>query len=520
MATPTPLDAVRDDEPQLATYRTLPHNIEAEQALLGAILINNEAANHVAAFLRPEHFYLPVHGRIYEAVVKMIDRGQIASPVTLKHFFEGDDGLTDAGGAQYLARLAGSAVTVINAGHYGRTIHDLALRRALVTVGEDVVNEAYDASLDVTANDQIENAEQKLFNLAEDGLAEGGFQSFSASLTEAVQTIEAAFKRDQSLVGVPTGLVDLDKLLGGLHASDLVILAGRPGMGKTALAANIAFNAARSYREEKDELGNRKRVDGAVIGFFSLEMSAEQLATRILAEETGISSEKLRRGEVSNDDFVRKIAPMSQGIERIPFFIDDTPALTVVGLRARARRLKRQHALSLVIVDYLQLMRPTTSMRLNNRVQEISEVTQGLKALAKELSVPVLALSQLSRAVEQRDDKRPQLSDLRESGSIEQDADVVMFIYREQYYMARKQPPEGTVEHTEWMEKMDRVHNRAEVIIAKQRHGPIGKVELYFDEFLTKFGNLDKTHGSDKTPGPDKTPGLDKTNSPADDVPF
>ena len=482
-------------------YRSLPNNIEVEQALLGAILVNNEAANQVSGFLEEHHFFLPVHGRIFEAIRTMIDRGQIASPVTLKHFFESDDDLSNVGGPQYLARLAGSAITIINSENYGRIIHDLALRRSLVTIGENVVNEAYDAPVEETAVNQIEAAEQKLYKLAEEGQNDGGFQTFSNSLTSAVKRIEAAYKRDGNMVGVSTGLTDLDKLLGGLHPSDLVIIAGRPGMGKTALATNLGYNAAKKFKEESNEKGNTKVIDGARVGFFSLEMSAEQLATRILAEKTGVSSEKLRRGEVSNDDFGR-IVKASQDIEALPFYIDDTPELTVPSLRARTRRLKRQSGLDLIIVDYLQLMRPTSSRRLNNRVQEVTEITMGLKALAKELNVPVVALSQLSRAVEQREDKRPQLADLRESGSIEQDADVVMFVYREQYYLARQQPTEGTVEHQEWQEKMANVHNVAEAIVSKQRHGPTGKVALYFNEFLTQFADLDTQHVASSNQNP------------------
>ncbi|MBR46490.1 MAG: replicative DNA helicase [Rhodospirillaceae bacterium] len=502
MASHTVINSVAEDGGELPAYRTLPHNLEAEQALLGAVLINNEALNQVAAFLEPGHFYLPVHGRVFEAVLKMVERGQIASPVTLKHYFDHDDSLSEVGGAQYLARLAGSAVTIINAEHYGRAIYDLAMRRELISIGEEMVNEAYDASLDESAVEQIENSEQKLFNLAEEGGAEGGFRAFHAPLREAVDMITQACKRDGNLSGSTTGFIDMDKLLGGLHASDLIILAGRPGMGKTALATNIAFNAAQALKQEKDEHGNIVAEHGAKVGFFSLEMSAEQLATRILAERSEISSEKLRKGELTDNEF-SKVVRASQEIESLPIYIDDTPALSVAGLRARARRLKRQHGLSLVIVDYLQLMRPSSSMRLNNRVQEVSEITQGLKALAKELDLPVLALSQLSRAVEQRDDKRPQLSDLRESGSIEQDADVVMFVYREQYYLARKQPEDGTVEHAEWMERMERVHNLAEVIVAKQRHGPIGKIDMFFNEYLTRFGDYDRVH-----------------NQMADDAPF
>ena len=498
MATRVPLEEATTETPG---YRSPPSNLEAEQALLGALLVNNEAASLVSAFLLPEHFFLPVHGRIYDAVLRMIERGQIANPVTLKHYFERDEALEEAGGGRYLARLAGSAVTVINAEHYGRAIHDLAMRRALVSIGEEVVNDAYDGPLDQPASVQIEEAEHRLYQLAEDGRVDPGGQQFAAPLASAVEMIEQAYKRDRPLTGAPTGFVDLDRLLGGLHASDLIILAGRPGMGKTALATNIAFNAATRFSAGGEGPDGTGPPDGAKVAFFSLEMSAEQLATRILAEQTEISSDRLRRGEVRDTDFDR-IVRACRTMEDLPLFIDDSPALTIAGLRARARRLKRRHGVSMIVVDYLQLMRPTTSMRLNNRVQEVSEVTQGLKALAKDLDLPVLALAQLSRAVEQRDDKRPQLADLRESGSIEQDADVVMFIYREQYYLARKEPEEGTADHAEWQEKMDKVHNKAEIIIAKQRHGPIGKLELYFNALLTKFDNLDKIH------------------EPADDPPF
>jgi replicative DNA helicase len=494
-------DAQGDGSIDGIEYREAPHNTEAEQALLGAILVKNEAAHRVSEFLEAEHFYEPVHGRIYDAAMQIIERGQHATPITLKSYFERDEALADVGSDAYLARLAGAAVTIINAEDYGRVIYDCFLRRELITVGEDVVNTAYEPAVDETAIGQIEVAETALFRLAESGSHEGGFQTFSNSVINAIDRIEGAYKSDSRLVGVSTGLTDLDKMLGGLQRSDLVILAGRPSMGKTALATNIAFSAARAFRQETDESGTKKTVDGAVVGFFSLEMAADQLASRILAEVAQISSEKLQRGELTNDQFI-KVANASKEIQSLPFFIDDTPALSVAALRTRARRLKRQHGLGLIVVDYLQLLRPAGKSSLEHRVQEVSQITQALKALAKELDVPVLALSQLSRAVEQREDKRPLLSDLRESGSIEQDADVVMFIYRDEYYRERREPEEkGTEEYFNWQKKMEEVHNVAEVIIGKQRHGPTGKVDLFFKPEFTKFGNMERSdHIPDQAP--------------------
>ncbi len=477
-------------------YREQPHNIEAEQALLGAILVNNEAAMRVSGFIEQYHFYEPVHGRIFEASIALIERGQNATPVTLKTYFERDESLSDVGGASYLARLAGSAVSIINAEDYGRAIYDCFLRRSLINIGEDLVNVAYDSKVDEPAVDQIENAEHSLFQLAEKGKYEGGFKSFDQTILTTISDIETAYKSDTHLTGVGTGLDDLDKLLGGLHRSDLIVLAGRPSMGKTALATNIAFHAAKVFKEEISENGEKRVIEGSPVGFFSLEMSAEQLATRMLSESTGLSSEKLRRGQLTNENFI-KVVKSSNEMTKIPFHIDDTPALSIPALRSRARRLKRTHGLGLIIVDYLQLVRPGGRSSPDNRVQEISEITQSLKALAKELNVPVLALSQLSRAVEQREDKRPLLSDLRESGSIEQDADVVMFIYREEYYLERKEPRMDTPDHAQWQNQMEQIHNVAEVIIGKQRHGPTGKVELYFNPSLTKFGNLKKDTSRD-----------------------
>ena len=477
-------------------FRTPPHNFEAEQALLGALMLNNKAYDRVSEFLRPEHFAEPGHGRIYAACVKLIERGQIANPVTLRTYMEQDQALAEIGGAEYLAQLAGAAVSIINAGDYARLIFDLHLRRELIDLGSEVVNTAYEQDVDVTATDQIGQAEARLYDLATTGQTEGGFEDFRSVVIQAVEQAAAAHKRQGKLSGVPTGLIDLDGKLGGLHPSDLLILAGRPSMGKTALATNIAFNAAMSYAEELDALGHPKAVDGAKVAFYSLEMSAEQLATRILAERAEVASHKIRQGELSHEEFER-LTIAAQDLHRLQLFIDDTPALSISAIRTRSRRLKRKSGLGLIVIDYLQLLRGS-GPHSENRVQEVSEITRGLKALAKELDVPVIALSQLSRAVEQREDKRPQLSDLRESGSIEQDADVVMFVYREQYYLERAEPgrrPEESEEkfnerHAKWMERCEEVHNTAEVIVAKQRHGPVGTVRLSFLGEYTKFGNL------------------------------
>jgi replicative DNA helicase len=483
----TPLRQAGDISPRIP-----PHNYEAEMALLGAVLANNLVFDKVNEFLRADHFADALHGRIYEAAGKLIERGQIANALTLKSLFDQDPALLEHGGAQYLARLAASVVTIINAEDYGRAIHDLHLRRQLIDLGEEMVNSAHAHDLDLPATGQIETAEEHLFRLAETGDTESGLRPLTEALTGAINMAEAAVKREGHVTGVTTGLVDLDKKLGGLQPSDLVILAGRPSMGKTALATNIAFNAARAYKLSPE--------NGGRVAFFSLEMSAEQLATRILAEQTGISSDRIRRGEISRDDDFSRLVIAAQDLQTLPMHIDDTPGLSVPALRTRARRLKRRQGLGLIVVDYLQLMRSPAGLRSENRVQEVSEITRGLKAIAKELDVPVLALSQLSRAVEQRDDKRPQLADLRESGSIEQDADVVMFIFREQYYHERGEPKQRDDEssekfaerHSRWIERGERVHNVAEVNIAKQRHGPIGTIELYFDGMVTKFGNLSR----------------------------
>ena len=485
----------RDDD--ALSLRSPPHNFEAEIQLLGAILANNRAFEKVADFLRPEHFADARHARIFEASGKLIGRGQVASAVTLKNYFEQDSTLAEIGGPQYLGKLAAAAVTVINAGEHGRIVHDLYLRRQLIGLGEDVVNRAYAHDLETGAKEQIETAEQHLFTLATTGEQEGQLRPLRLAVNTAIDMAEAAFKRESHVTGVTTGLEALDKKLGGLHRSDLVVLAGRPSMGKTALATKIAFNAARAYREQVLEDGTVEVAEGAKVAFFSLEMSAEQLATRLLAEMTEVPSDKIRRGDVRGEDFPRFVAA-SQELAGLPLFIDDTPALSVSGLRTRARRLQRTQGLGLIVVDYLQLLSSPPGTRPENRVQEISAITRGLKALAKELNIPVLALSQLSRAVEQREDKRPQLSDLRESGTIEQDADVVMFVYREAYYLEREEPARRADEGDEkfhdryekWQQRAAEMHNVAEVIIGKQRHGPIGNVKLLFEGVFTKFDNL------------------------------
>ena len=472
-------------------YRQAPSNIEAEQALLGALLVNNEALQHIGDNLRAEHFYEPLHARIFEAIQKFQDKGQVANPITLRHYFDQDEALSDIGGGTYLAKLAAAAVIVINVRDYSQMIYDLAIKRQLIALGEEVVNTAYTHQIDIPATNQIESAEQKLFNLSMEGGADKGFRALRHSVLKSVEQTDHALKHHGSLVGITTGLEDLDKMLGGLKRSDLLILAGRPSMGKTALAVNVAYKAGLSLMDKAKKAGLTAKEAGSV-GFFSLEMSAEQLSTRMLSSASKINSYSMLNGRITPEEFTH-LVHVSKEMSQMPFFIDDTPALSISALRTRARRLQRMHNLKLLVVDYLQLVRGSASSS-ENRVQEISEITQGLKAIAKELDIPVIALSQLSRAVENRGtkarDKIPQLADLRDSGSIEQDADVVMFIYREEYYLAREQPKEGTTEHATWMADMDKVMNVAEVIIAKHRNGPIGNVKLRFDANLTQFDNL------------------------------
>jgi replicative DNA helicase len=468
----------------------IPSNLPAEQALLGALLYDNSAFERLGDNLQPRHFHEPFHQRMFEAVQTAIRKGQLADPILLAEQFKGDPAFEELGGVRYLANLVDIAPPAANAPDYARSVYDLALRRDLIRIGGDISTLAAQPDAEQDARDQIEQAEQQLFELAEAGGVTSGFVSFSTALQGAVAMAAEAHSRDGGLAGLSTGLVDLDQKIGGLHPSDLLILAGRPSMGKSALACNIAFDVAKHYAWEAQPDGSKKTVSGGVVAFFSLEMSSEQLALRLLAEVSGVSGDRLRKGEIDANEFGR-VRDAAIEIQEAPLFLDDTGGISLAKLTARARRLKRTVGLDLLVVDYLQLITLGDSgSRNDNRVQEISTITMGLKSLAKELSIPVIALSQLSRQVESRDDKRPQLSDLRESGSIEQDADVVMFVYRESYYKGRAEPREGTAEHLAWQEEMDQIQGLAEVIIGKQRHGPIGTVKLAFNSDLTKFGNL------------------------------
>ena len=484
------ISALNPSGAEIQTPDTMPHSVEAEQQLLGAVLTNNDVYDRVASIIGAQHFYDPVHARIYEIAAARIAKNQLASPVTLKAFMEDHEGLKELGGPAYLARLAGAAISAFAVRDYAQMIYDLAIRRQLIGLGRDISDKAAQVDVSSEPREQIVEAEQQLYKLSEQGQTDSGFQSFLRAVTDAVNVANAAYQRDGGLAGVSTGLTDMDKKLGGLHRSDLLILAGRPSMGKTSLATNIAFNVAKAYKRGPLPDGTEGTVNGGVVGFYSLEMSAEQLAARILSEASEVPSEQIRRGDMTEPEF-RRFVEAAKSLEACPLFIDDTPALPISQLAARARRLKRTHGLDVLIVDYLQLVRGTG--KSENRVNEISEITMGLKAIAKELDIPVVALSQLSRQVENREDKRPQLSDLRESGSIEQDADVVMFVFREEYYVEREKPSDDRLdEMVAWQERMERLHGKAEVVIGKQRHGPIGTVELSFEGRFTRFGNLVK----------------------------
>ena len=486
------------------SQRLPPHNARAEQALLGALLANNKAYDRVSEFLSPEHFADALHGRIFQAIVRRVEAGQLADAVTLRAEFEHSGLLDEVGGAAYLGQLLTAMVGIINAGEYGRAIHDAWLRRQLIDIGETVVNNAFGAAPELDGAKQIEAGEEALFRLATEKGQDGGLATFEHALAEAITLAEKAFHREGAVSGLTTGLRDLDKKTGGMHPSDLLILAGRPGMGKSALATKIAFGAARALMREAAtrDADSQVQPKGSV-AIFSLEMSAEQLATRLLSEESRVSGERIRRGEIGQREFDRFIQ-VSRELASLPLHIDDTPAITLSALRTRCRRLARTKGLSLVVIDYLQLMRPSVGTRPESRVQEISQITQGLKAIAKELEVPVLALSQLSRSVESREDKRPQLSDLRESGSIEQDADAVMFIYRDEYYLQQRTPKQMAYDSEDkyqaaldkWQRDMEQVHNKAELLLEKQRHGPTGKIDLFFEGEFFRFADLDTVHES------------------------
>ncbi len=454
--------------------KELPNNIEAEQAVIGSILVSNELFDEINTIISSVNFYDPMHQKIFNSIENLIYKGTLANPITLKNYFENEK--DDLNIPEYLIKITKFSTSTRQAIEYSKIIYDMFVRRELIKISEQTIDTAKQNHLDTNGQNIIENSEKLLFDLAENGSFNSSLVKFDEAMKQTIEMASAAYKNEEGIVGVPTGLRDLDDRLGGLHQSDLIIIAGRPSMGKTALATNIAFNAAQKLLE------NGKKSS---IAFFSLEMSSEQLSTRILAEQSRIKSNDIRRGRISNDQF-DKFIETSKNISELPLYIDETPAINIAAMSNRARRIKRLFGLDMIVVDYIQLMKGTFNNK-DGRVQEISEITQGLKAIAKELSVPVLALSQLSRAVEQRDDKKPQLSDLRESGSIEQDADVVMFVYREAYYLERKEPRPATVEHAEWQAKMNEVSNLAEIIISKQRHGPTGNIMLEFEAMFTKF---------------------------------
>ncbi len=454
----------------------LPNNIEAEQSLIGSILLNNEMFDEISLIVSNKNFYDPMHQKIFSAIEKLIYGGMLANPITLKNYFENQKDELNI--PDYLVKITKFSASSRQAYEYARLIYDLFVKRELIKISENIIDIAKLNELDSDGQSIIENFEKSLFDLAEKGSFSSSLVKFDEAMKLTIEMASNAYKNDEGIVGVPTGLTDLDERLGGLHKSDLIIIAGRPSMGKTALATNIAFNAAKKIQDDGKK---------SSIAFFSLEMSSEQLSTRILAEQARIKSNDIRRGKISEEQF-DKFIETSKNISELPLYIDETPAISIAAVSNRARRIKRLFGLDMVVIDYIQLMRATNTK--DGRVQEISEITQGLKALAKELSVPVLALSQLSRAVEQRDDKKPQLADLRESGSIEQDADVVMFVFREAYYLQRKEPAPATVEHAEWQAKMSDIASRAELIIGKQRHGPTGNVFLEFEEMFTKFKDI------------------------------
>ena len=463
-----------------SSQKQIPSNIEAEQALIGSILVSNEIYDEISSIIDAKKFFDPIHVKIYEVIEKLIAKGLLANPITLKNYFENNEGLKELGGQEYLIKITKFSTSTKQAINYANIVHEMHVRRELIKISDSILNESSNNEISQSGEEIIQNAEKSLFDLAERGHFNRSFLKFENALKQTIDMAKKAYQNEEGIVGVPTGLTDLDTRLGGLHKQDLVIIAGRPSMGKTALATNIAFYAAKNIE---------KKGSKSTVAFFSLEMSSEQLSTRILSEQSRIRSNDIRRGKVSESEF-EKFIETSKNIYELPLYIDETPAITISAISNRSRRIKRLFGLDLIVVDYIQLMR-SGNLKNEGRVQEISEITQGLKALAKELDVPVLALSQLSRAVEQRDDKKPQLADLRESGSIEQDADVVMFVYREAYYLERKEPNPGSVEHAEWQQKMDEISQLAEIMIGKQRHGPTGNVKVEFEAMYTKFKNLE-----------------------------
>ncbi len=467
------LDLVKDHP------RELPNNIEAEQSVIGSILVSNDIFDDVSPIINYTKFYDPIHQKIFLAIENLISKGMLANPITLKNYFENDKNLIELEGHEYLVKITKFSTSLRQTIEYAKIIYDMHVRRELIKISEATIDNASNKNIDLPGEKIIEDSEKLLFDLAERGSFSKSFVKFDAALNQTIEMASRAFKSTEGIVGVPTGLTDLDDRLGGLHNQDLVIIGGRPSMGKTALATNIAFHAAKNIQDK----GLKSSV-----AFFSLEMSSEQLSTRILSEQSRIKSNDIRRGKISEEQF-DKFIETSKNISELPLYIDETPAISIAAISNRARRIKRLFGCELVVVDYIQLMK-ATNIRNEGRVQEISEITQGLKAIAKELNVPVLAVSQLSRAVEQRDDKKPQLSDLRESGSIEQDADVVMFVYREAYYLERKEPRPATVEHAEWQAKMNEISNLAEIMISKQRHGPTGIIKVEFEGMFTKFRDI------------------------------
>ena len=470
-----PLKVVQNSQKQM------PCNIEAEQALIGSILVSNDIYDEISSIVDVKKFFDPIHAKIFSTIEMLIAKGLLANPITLKNYFENNEGLKELGGQEYLINITKFSTSAKQAIDYANIVHEMHVRRELIKISESVLNDA-SSSNEITSSgeEMIQNAEKSLFDLAERGHFNRSFLKFESALKQTIEMARSAYQSEEGIVGVPTGLTDLDSRLGGLHKQDLIIIAGRPSMGKTALATNIAFHAAKNIE---------KKSSKSTVAFFSLEMSSEQLSTRILSEQSRIKSNDIRRGRVSESEF-EKFIETSKNIFDLPLYIDETPAITIAAISNRSRRIKRLFGLELVVVDYIQLMR-SSGKKEYNRVQEISEITQGLKALAKELDVPVLALSQLSRQVEQRDNKKPQLSDLRESGSIEQDADVVMFVYREAYYLENKEPTLGSIEHAEWQQKMDEISRLADIMIGKQRHGPTGNIKVEFEAMYTKFKDLE-----------------------------